>query len=120
MLEDVAPGRAAFLDGHVTVPEQEAVSSPVSEPYVPAGQNVHDVEPANEYEPVAQIPQTVESLTVLEVAPARALLPAGHETVPVQVATWRPVVEPYVPAGQDVHVAEPANEYVPVEQAPVH
>jgi len=36
------------------------------------------------------------------------------------VATWRPVVEPYVPAGQDEHVAEPANEYVPKPHGPEH
>jgi hypothetical protein len=48
--------------------------------------------------PAGQFAQTVESVTVLDVAPGRAYLLMGHETVAVQVATESPVVEPYFPA----------------------
>jgi hypothetical protein len=46
-----------------------------------------------------QLAQTVKSVTVLDIAPGRAYLPGGQETVPVlQVALERPDVEPNVPA----------------------
>ena len=40
-----------------------------------------------------------------------AYLPIGQAVmVPVQALEVSPVVEPYVPAGQGVHVADPAVE----------
>jgi hypothetical protein len=49
--------------------------------------------------PAGQFAQTVKSVTVLDIAPGRAYLPGGQETVPVlQVALERPDVEPNVPA----------------------
>jgi len=48
--------------------------------------------------PAGQLAQTVASVTVLDIAPGRAYLPMGQETVPVQVALERPGVEPNVPA----------------------
>ena len=48
--------------------------------------------------PAGQFAQTVASVRVLDVAPGRAYLPTGHETVPLQVALTSPDVEPYVPA----------------------
>ena len=48
--------------------------------------------------PAGQLAQTVKSVTVLDIAPGRAYLPMGQETVPVQVALERPDVEPNVPA----------------------
>jgi hypothetical protein len=66
------------------VPVQDAVVNPDVAPYVPAGQLMHDEEPAVEYVPAAQ--------------------------VAVHVAFDKPVVAPYVPAVQLVHKEEPAVE----------
>ena len=54
-------------------------------------------------------------------APTTAILPAGHVIDPVQVDDVRPVVEPYLPAGQFVHTVEsvtvedkaPGKAYLP-------
>jgi hypothetical protein len=61
--------------------------------------------PDTEIFPAAQLAQTVTSVKVDEVALATAYFPAGQVIAPVQVATWRPVVKPYVPAGQGEQVA---------------
>ena len=66
------------------MPEQDAVVKPDVAPYVPAGQLVHEEEPAVEYVPAAQ--------------------------VAVHVAFVKPVEAPYVPAVQLVHKEEPAIE----------
>jgi hypothetical protein len=74
---------------------------------VPAGQDAH----------------VVDRVLSLATAPARAYLPARHAPLvsgPEQVAIVSPIVEPKVPAGQGVHVAEPSREYVPNPQGPEH
>ena len=71
---------------------------------VPAGHNAHVVD------------RVLSSAT----APARAYLPAGHVTTPVQESLVSPIVEPNFPAGQGVHVAAPGREYVPYPQGPEH
>ena len=53
--------------------------------------------------PTGQFAQTVATVRVLDVAPGRAYLPAGQETVPLQVALESPDEEPYVPAA---HVSQ--------------
>jgi hypothetical protein len=125
---DGAPATAYFPAGQVNVPVHVALVKPAVDPYVPAGQSVHAA-PASEYLPAAQsvhcaiavlpagddLPaaqdaQTVESVRVFVLAPARAYLPTGQVNVPVQEAVCKPAVDPYVPAGQLEQVVEPAVE----------
>ena len=83
----MAPGRPYFPVAQVTVPEQEDDVSPGEEPYFPDG----------------HFAQTVSSESVLDLAPATAYDPAGHVTTPEQALEVLPP-EPYVPAGQIMHV----------------
>ena len=86
--------------------------------------------PAGDIELAAQEAQTLASVNVFDVAPARAYLPSGQVTSPVQSLEVSPVVEPYFPAG---HLAQtvssvtvfdlaPATAYVPIghETLPEH
>jgi hypothetical protein len=79
-----------------------------------------DVLPETEVVPDGQLAHTNASVRVLEVAPARAYLPAGHTTAPVHLFVPSPTLEPKVPAGQLLQVAFPGRENVPVGQGPVH
>ena len=56
----------------------------------------------------------------LEVAPASAYVPLGHDRVPEHADVVSPVVEPNVPGGHDVQTVAPAREYVPRPQVPEH
>jgi len=109
---------------------------------VPAAQLVHSDEPAvaENVPTVQEVQSLIEVLPIVEVvpaghdahvvdrvissatAPARAYFPAGHALVsgPVHESFVSPIVEPYFPAGQGVHVAEPSREYVPYPQGPEH
>jgi len=61
--------------------------------------------------PATQEAQTVGSVRVLILAPARAYFPAGQVIIPVHVALVKRVDDPYVPAGQlEQVVVEPAAE----------
>ena len=80
-------------------------------------QALEAVLPAGDIVPAEQEPQTLESVNVLDWAPARAYFPSGHVMVPVQDEDVSPVVEPYVPARQLEQVVRPiALLYVPAEQ----
>ena len=68
--------------------------------------------------PAGQRAQTAEDVVSLEVAPARAYDPIGHDRVPEHAAVVSPVVEPNVPAGHDVQTVAPAAEYVPRPHVP--
>ena len=95
---DVAPARAYLPIGHVN--DRHAPPLPVE--YVPAVHVVHAaiaILAAGDDLPATQEAQTVGSVGVLNLAPARAYFPAGQDMGPVQVATERPGVDPYVPAG---------------------
>jgi len=71
---------------------------------LPAVHNVQDPKPEVEViEPAGQ--------SVHEVDPAAEYLPAGHD--PEQAAVVEPGEVPYVPAGQSVQDGSPANEYLP-------
>jgi hypothetical protein len=61
---------------------------------------VLSVLPSADEVPAGQEAQTVASVVVEDVAPARAYLPIGQVTGPEQSAEERPVIEPYFPAGQ--------------------
>jgi hypothetical protein len=107
------------------VPLQVETERPGSEPYLPAGHRLQvaeavlvEYEPAGQFVqspiatlpdteifPAAQLAQTAARVRSDEVALATAYFPAGQVIGPVQVATWRPVDEPYVPAGQGEQVA---------------
>jgi hypothetical protein len=50
-------------------------------------------------------------------APPVLYCPAAQGAV--QATVGRPVVDPYVPAGQLVHAVDPAVEYLPVPQMAV-
>ncbi len=65
-----------------------------------ATQAVFTVLPSAEEVPAGQEAQTVASVVVEDVAPARAYLPIGQVTVPEQALVGSPVVDPYLPAGQ--------------------
>ncbi len=86
-------------------PEQVEVVSPVDAPYNPAAQLVQAPDPAVLYVPTGQI----AAVAVLD--PATQLYPALQR--PVQLAVASPVVPPYVPAGQLVHVGAAPRLYVP-------
>ena len=109
---------------------------------MPAAQLVHSDEPAvaENVPTVQEVQSLIEVLPIVEVvpaghdahvvdrvissatAPARAYFPAGHALVsgPEHESLVSPIVEPYFPAGQGVHVAEPSREYVPYPQGPEH
>jgi len=72
-----------------------------------------DVLPETEIVPEGQVAQTVDSERSDDDAPDKAYLPAGQTIEPVQTLLERPVVEPYVPAGQLLQVALPERENVP-------
>ena len=85
------------------VPAGQSVHAVPASEYLPAGQSVHavlTVLPAGDDLPAAQDAQTVESVRVFVLAPARAYFPTGQVNVPVQAAVCKPAVDPYVPAGQ--------------------
>ena len=76
-------------------------ADPGVDEYVPAAhslQSALDLLDLIEDVPAGQFAQTVKSVSVLDIAPGRAYLPMGQETVPLQVALERPDVEPNVPA----------------------
>ena len=109
---------------------------------MPAAQLVHSDEPsvAENVPTVQEVQSLIEVLPIVEVvpaghdahvvdrvissatAPARAYFPAGHALVSefVHESLVSPIVEPYFPAGQGVHVAAPDREYVPYPQGPEH
>jgi hypothetical protein len=95
-------------------------------PYRPGAQSEHVAEPAAAHVPglhgvqviafddadvpAGQLAQILESVHKFDVAPGKAYFPRGQEIVLVQLLDVSPVVEPYVPAGQRVQVADPAVE----------
>jgi hypothetical protein len=64
----------------------------------------------------------VAEVVTVDVAPANAYLPAGHVSAPVHEEDFKPVVDPYVPAGQSAQVelfvmdefVAPASAYRPI------
>ena len=93
---DVAPSVAEKLPAG-----QSAQADPGVGEYLPAAHFVHAVLStldSIEVVPAGQFAQTVESVTVLDVAPGKAYLLMGQETVPEQLALESPVTEPYFPA----------------------
>jgi hypothetical protein len=117
------------------------------EPKVPAGHDVQTVALAREYDPRPHVPEQVETLSPavepklpggqlpqfvvkvvdVDVAPAKANLPAGHVRAPVHADVFKPVVDPYVPAGQSAQVevfvmdefVVPARAYRPIAHVTV-
>ena len=114
----VEPYLPAWQGVHVADPAREYVPYPhrpehwsvVPEPNRPAAQSLHVVDPADEYVPDKQLAQTLSLDTSAEVAPRTARLPAGHKTTPEHLLEERPDVDPYVPAGQGVHLNELSSE----------
>jgi hypothetical protein len=100
------PLRANVPPGQLNVPVQELEVSPVVAPYLPA----------------AHMAQTVSLDEFEDEAPVRAYAPAGQVSVPVQAADSEvsPDKTPNLPAGQRVHVADPAVEKEPAGQGPEH
>jgi hypothetical protein len=141
MVQDSAAARLNLPAGHATAvelveltghaypavqfPEHAAVVSPDDDPKVPAGHGaVHDADgkpPVAPYSPALQLVHTP--------APPRLYVPAGHTAAvafvdpaghqypavqfPVHAAEVMPIVEPYTPAGHEVHVAAPPRLYCP-------
>ena len=91
-------------------------------PTVQEVQSLIEVLPLVEVVPAGQDAHVVDRVLSLATAPARAYFPAGHALVSefVHESLVSPIVEPYFPAGQGVHVAEPSREYVPYPQGPEH
>ncbi len=85
------------------------MASPYADPYLPAGQRKHAVEPATEKLPG---PQIAEQYWVI-MPVAVPMYPAVHG--PLQDDEVCPGVAPYRPAGQSVHDVDPATEYLPTE-----
>ena len=77
---------------------------------VPTGQNepAGHVVPTGEAAPAAQKAPALHGLSVADVLPVAVQKPAAHEAV--HVATVRPVVLPYVPAGHATGALEPATQ----------
>ena len=77
---------------------------------VPGGQKAPIVQavPAGDAAFAAQNVPALHGLSVADVLPAAVQKPAAHS--PVHVAAVRPVVPPYVPAGQGVGALEPATQ----------
>ena len=77
---------------------------------VPAGQKAPIVQavPAGDTAFKAQKVPALHGLSVADVLAVAVQKPAAH--APVHVAAVRPVVAPYVPAGQGVGALEPATQ----------
>jgi hypothetical protein len=100
----VSPAVAPYVpEGHC--PLHWALDNPAVAPYRPATQSVHDPAPTREYWP------TPHCSAVALVDPAAQAYPAVQ--LPVQAAVGRPAVDPYLPAGQAVHVPDPEGAYCP-------
>ena len=82
-------------------------------------QSLLEVLPLSEVVPAGQDAHVVDRVLSSATAPARAYLPAGHVTTPVQESLVSPIVEPYFPAGQGVHAVvdevAPETAYVPMK-----
>jgi hypothetical protein len=128
---DVVPGSAYEPTGHDIVPLQADELSPEVAPKVPGGQKPHvagsdvseDFAPARAYLPAGHEtgPHVDGSDVTLDIAPDLAYVPAGQLTVPLQDGDKRPGDEPKVPAGQDKQpeVIEVAPAYKLAEYCPV-
>jgi len=79
-----------------------------------------EILPIGDIKPSEHVAQISELDTILETAPSRAYLFAGHDKVPLQDAVERATDEPYNPAEQFEQSADPLNEYEPSGQGPLH
>lgn len=141
MVQDPAPGPLYLPAGHTAAvvltdpaahaypavhsPEHDADVRPADDPKVPAGQLLHDPDPATENLPaghctaVADVdpathtyPALHSPLHAADVSPViLPYVPAGH--CAVQDALVSPAVEPNVPTGHSVQLPAPAKLYLP-------
>ena len=81
------------------MPVQDALVRPPVDPYVPASQLAH----------------TAREVTLEDVAPGSAYLPAGQLTAPLQADVFKLTADPNVPAG---HREQTAEDEVSLEVAP--
>ena len=141
MVHELAPSKLKEPTGHGTavgdvlpdgqnepalqLPEHAEVDKPAVEPYSPAAHAVHDGAPPRLKEPGAHCAAVELVLPAGHAYPAVQLpehdgvhrpdtapnVPPGHRPVQADIAS--PVLAPYVPALQFVHVPAPAKLYLP-------